>query len=143
REVTKRFAILEHFGELASRYPADGLLALDRRGRILSINPAVEQMLSLPRSRLIGQLLQDVPLLREQFGMVGESASIQEGLQRQRLPGVTLFPVSVGRDAGTILLFSQPIRSAKKQTQHSWQTSYTFADLVGESRVFRECVARA
>ena len=143
RELGKCFAILEHFGELAGRYPADGLLALDRRGRILTINPAIEQMLSLPRSRLIGQLLQDVPLLREQFGAVAESASIPQDLSRQRLPGVTVFPGSVGRDAGTILLFSQPIRSAKKQTEHSWPTSYTFADLIGESRIFRECVARA
>jgi sigma-54 dependent transcriptional regulator, acetoin dehydrogenase operon transcriptional activator AcoR len=49
REVAKRLAILDHFGELAGRYPADGLLALDRSGRILTINPAIEQMLSLPR----------------------------------------------------------------------------------------------
>ena len=143
REQTRRFAILERYGELAGRYPTDGLLALDKRGKILTLSPAIEKMLSVPRSRLIGELLQDVPSLRDQLGAAGESTSIEQFLSRQQLPVVTLFPVAPGRDAGSVLLFSQPTPSARKQTEHSWTTSYTFANLVGNSRVFRECIARA
>ena len=49
-----RLSVLEQFTQYASRYPADGLLALDNEGRIASLNLAAEKMFSLPATRVIG-----------------------------------------------------------------------------------------
>ncbi|HJY82436.1 MAG TPA: sigma 54-interacting transcriptional regulator [Candidatus Binatia bacterium] len=141
QETTARLAILERFGQLAARYPADGLLALDKHGRILSLNPAIEKMLSLPRSRLIGQPLQTIPMLQH----LGTAASIQQLLAYEPVPGVSVFPVPLGYATAAILLLSQPTRAAvtTRQLEQSWTTTYTFTDLVGQSPLFQRCVVRA
>jgi transcriptional regulator of acetoin/glycerol metabolism len=144
QEATTRLAILERFGQLVARYPADGLLALDKRGSILTLNPAIEKMLSLPYARLIGQPLQKVPQLQH-LGTPGTAASIPQLLSHEPPPGVTVFPVPLGRTTGAILLLSPPTRAAvtRRQPEHSWTTTYTFTDLVGQSPLFRACLARA
>ncbi len=144
QETTARLAILERFAQLVAHYPADGLLALDKRGRILSVNPAMEKMLSLSPSRLIGQSLQKIPKL-QQLGALNTAASIQQLLSHEPAPGVTFFPVPLDRATGAILLLSQPTRTAvpKRQSEQSWTTTYTFTDLLGQSPLFRQCMARA
>ena len=145
QETAARLAILERFAQLVARYPTDGLLALDKHGRILSLNPAIEKMLALPHSRLVDQPMQNIPVLQQQLGALGKVTSAQQLLSHEPVPGVTFFPVLLGRIIGAVLLFSQPARSAvtKKQPEQSWTTTYTFADLVGQCPLFRECVARA
>lgn len=144
QETTARLSTLERFAQLVAHYPAGGLLALDKHGRILSLNPAMEKMLSLPPSHLIGQPLQKIPKLL-QLGTLSKATSIQQILLHEPAPGVTFFPVPLGRSTGAILLFSRPVRPAiaKKQPEQAWTTTYTFADLVGKSPLFRECIARA
>ena len=145
QETAARLAILERFAQLMARYPADGLLALDKHGRVLTLSPAVEKMLSLPHSRLVGQPLQNIPMLQQQLDALGKITSTQQLLAHEPVSGVTFFPVPIGRTTGAILLFSQPVRSSvtKKLLEQSWTTTYTFADLIGQSLLFRECVARA
>ena len=48
-----RLLVLEQFAHYASRYPADGLLALDNEGRIATLNPAAEKMFSLTAARAV------------------------------------------------------------------------------------------
>jgi transcriptional regulator with PAS, ATPase and Fis domain len=145
QETAARLAILERLAQLMARYPADGLLALDKHGRVLTLSPAVENMLSLPHSRLVGQPLQDIPVLQQRLNALGKVTSTQQLLSHEPMPGVTFFPVPLGRTTGAILLLSQPTRAAvtKRQPKHSWTTTYTFTDLVGQSPLFRECMARA
>jgi two-component system, OmpR family, sensor histidine kinase VicK len=51
-EKNKLEAILTHM--------ADGLMALDKAGRIIKLNPAAERMFQLPESRALGRYPQDV-----------------------------------------------------------------------------------
>lgn len=145
QEAMTRLSILERFAQLVARYPADGLLALDRHGRILTLSPAIEKMLSLPHSRLVGQAVQNVAALREHLGLLSKATSAQELLAHEPIPGVTFFPVPLGRATGAIILLSPPARPSvvKRQSEQPWATTYTFADLLGQSPLFRECMTRA
>lgn len=142
QETAAHFTILEHLAQLASRYPADGLLAVDKRGIILSLSPAIEAMLSLPHAHLIGRRVQDVPALRAYVGQFPLATSAESARREKDGPGVTVFPVSAGRALGAVLLLPQRARpsTTKKPVEQPWGAAYTFADLVGNSLLFRECV---
>jgi transcriptional regulator with PAS, ATPase and Fis domain len=140
-----RLSVLEQFAQYASRYPADGLLALDHEGRIATLNPAAERMFSLPATRAIGHPLQTVPAFRERLGQLRTVEPAEQLRSLQSIPGLTILPIIGGRAGATILLISQsatPV-GAKKQSEQPWSTSYTFADLAGETQAFRDCISRA
>ena len=140
-----RLLVLEQFAQYASRYPADGLLALDNEGRIATLNPAAEKMFSLPAARAIGNPLQNIPAFRERLGQLRTDEPAEQLRSLQSIPGLTILPIIGGRAKATILLISQSATSvgAKKQSEQPWSTSYTFADLAGETQAFRDCVSRA
>ena len=50
REVTAHLAILHRYSHLVTRYPADGLLAIDGEGRILNLTPAAAHLLRCSRA---------------------------------------------------------------------------------------------
>ncbi|MGH8013736.1 MAG: sigma 54-interacting transcriptional regulator [Candidatus Binataceae bacterium] len=134
REATARVAVLDRLAQLATRYPGDGLLALDERGRILSVSPPAQGLLSLPTGELLGRRADDVPSLREHIA----KARQQEG-------STTIFPVASDHPCGTVILLRSPARGlvAKKKTDAHWAANYQFADLVGRSPAFGECRGRA
>lgn len=140
-----RLPVLEQFAQYASRYPGDGLLALDNEGRIASLNLAAEKMFSLPATRIIGHPIQNIPAFRERLGELNTVEPLEQLRLLQSIPGVTSLPIIVGRTKATILLISQSATSvgAKKQSDQPWSTSYTFADLAGETQAFHSCVSRA
>jgi transcriptional regulator with PAS, ATPase and Fis domain len=137
--------VLEQFAQYASRYPADGLLALDNEGRIATLNPAAEKMFSLPAARAVGNPLQNVPAFRERLGQLQTVEPAEQLRLLESIPGLTILPIIGGHAKATILLISQSANSAgeKKQSEQPWCTSYTFADLAGEAQAFRDCVSRA
>lgn len=140
QETRARLSVLERFTQLTIRYPSEGLLAIDKRGYLLAVNPPAEKML-LPYSQLIGRRVQDLPLLREQLGQLATARPTEPPFLQERLPGATIFPVSAERAAGAVLLLPQLSRPVPKtSSQQSWTATYTFADLVGHSPHFRECL---
>lgn len=143
QETTARLAILDRFAQLTARYPADGLVAVDKHGHILSLSPATEKMLSLPSSRLIGRRVEDIAGLRERVGQIMLAAPNQRA-QAQGASGVTVFPVPGEHTPGAVILLPQPRQvTTKRQSEQPWQTMYTFADLIGQSAHFRNCIDRA
>ncbi|MGH7964340.1 MAG: sigma-54-dependent Fis family transcriptional regulator, partial [Candidatus Binatia bacterium] len=145
QEASARLAILEHFAQLVARYPSDGLLAVDKHGRILTLNPLTEKILSLSRAQLVGQPVHAVTTLQQRLGTLDEVTSAKQLLREEGGPGVTLFPAPAGHTTGAIILLSQPAQpvAVKKHPEQPWRTTFTFADLVGQSPRFRECIARA
>ena len=140
-----RISVLEHFAHYASRYPGNGLLALDSEGRIATLNSAAEKMLSLPAPRAIGYPLNHIPAFRERLGQLMSVEPAEQLRSLQSFPGLTVLPPIGCRPNATILLIGQSAisRGAKKHLEQQWFTSYTFADLAGETQVFRDCVNRA
>jgi len=57
----------------------DGLILIDRRGKIAYVNPRAEQMLGLPSQALIGQAAETVP--RELTGRVARPEEVRTRLQ--------------------------------------------------------------
>jgi len=134
-----RVLLLEHFTRLVTRYPSEGLLAVDRHGCILDLNLSAEKQLSLPRAHILGRRIQALPAFQELLGQSLGTRLIDPQLAQEHLPGVTVFPVSADRTAGAAILLAQPSRpTAKKSPPQPWGTSYTFADLIGDSPRFRE-----
>jgi transcriptional regulator of acetoin/glycerol metabolism len=140
-----RLSVLERFAQYASRYPADGLLALDHEGNIATLNPAAEKIFSLSATRVIGHPIQNIPAFREQLGALKTVEPIEQLRLLQTIPGITILPIIADRVKATILLISQSATSlgTKKQPDQPWSISYTFADLAGETQAFRDCVSRA
>jgi transcriptional regulator of acetoin/glycerol metabolism len=141
-----RLSVFEQFARYASRYPSDGLLALDNEGKIATLNAAAEKILSLPGTRLIGHPIRSIPVFREQLGELNTVEPVEQLRLLQTIPGITGLPIVSGRGKATILLISQAATSAgaaKRQSDQPWSTSHTFADLAGETQVFRDCITRA
>jgi transcriptional regulator with PAS, ATPase and Fis domain len=136
QETRLRTAVLEQFNTLSTRYPTDGLIACDRRGYILAINPTAEKQLAFSRIRVIGQR---VDTLRPLLDLLGPNASslLDVPPQQRVLQHAVVVPVVVDRPAGVVVILSVP---AVKQPDSLWTTRYTFADLIGEHPRFRECV---
>ena len=77
----------------------DGILTIDARGRIQSINPAVESLFSRPGHRLIGhevsELIEDMPDLLHELKLAVNSPAAKTGyweLEARRADGST-FPI--------------------------------------------------
>ena len=133
QEAKAGLLVLERFTRLTARYPSEGLLAIDKRGYILAVNPIAEKILSLPHSHIIGRRVHDVPPLQEHLGQFATVTPTQSVLVQEHRSGATIFPVAAGRPVGTVILTSlpQPSRpSAKKYPQQPWSAIYTFSDLV-------------
>jgi sigma-54 dependent transcriptional regulator, acetoin dehydrogenase operon transcriptional activator AcoR len=143
--ATDRISVLEQFALYASRYPADCLLALDREGKIATLNSAAEKLFSLPATRVIGYPIQNIPGFRERVGELKTVDTVDLPRLLQSIPGVRSFPIATGQSKGMILLISPSATSvrAKKELDQPWSTTYTFADLAGENKGFRDCVNRA
>jgi transcriptional regulator with PAS, ATPase and Fis domain len=137
--------VFEQFALYASRYPADCLLALDSEGKIATLNSAAEKLFSLPATRAIGYPIQNIPGFRERIGELKTVDTVDLPRLLRSVPGGRSFPIAAGQSKGMILLISQSGTSvrAKKELDQAWSTSYTFADLAGENKSFRDCVNRA
>jgi len=138
-----RLAVLEHFSRLASRYPADGLVAVDRYGYILALNPLAEKILSSSSAQLVGRRLNDISPLRERLGSLLSSSSLFVINNQAQTSGVTILPTLSGRSPGAVLVIDQSAGPVKAPTSQPWATSFSFADLVGQSQPFRACLELA
>jgi len=141
QEAQARLAVLVQFTRLTIRYPSEALLALDKRGNILALSPAVEKMAPLSPANLIGRSLQDCPGLRERIGPFVLTGSVGVDLVHERGPSPTIFSVSDTHASGAVVLLPHPTRSTPRDhASQSWAATYTFADLVGQSLPFRQCL---
>jgi two-component system sensor kinase FixL len=79
----------------------DGVLTIDARGKIQTINPAVERLFSRPSDRLIGQdvaeLIEDEPGLLRRLELASNSLVFKPGgwELNARRPDQTTFPIEV------------------------------------------------
>jgi transcriptional regulator of acetoin/glycerol metabolism len=94
QETKARLLVLEHFTRLTTRYPSEGLLAIDKRGYILAANLIAEKILSLPHSHIIGRRVHDVPPLQEHLGQLVTVTPTQPK-QRRILSGLPCFDLTV------------------------------------------------
>lgn len=134
QEARLRMKVLERFNSLAARYHSDGLLAVDRHGYVIALNPAAEKELSLPHGKAVGQTVDQIRPLIDLLGpnLPALSESRPDELV---LDQAVIVPVTTDRFAGSILIItSSGLRSA------TWRTKYSFADLVGEHLRFRESI---
>ena len=140
REAERRVAVLRRFGELASRFPGDAVVAVDRAGAVLSASPAVPAPLHplAPTSDLVREALAHV---------VAVSAS--DAPREVWLPcgdGFTAVahPVLDGRTPVGACLIVRPAASARHALPHASasredgahrgaRTVYSLYDLVGEA----------
>jgi transcriptional regulator with PAS, ATPase and Fis domain len=141
QQTQARLSVLERFAHLTTHYPTDGLLAIDKRGCILAVNPTAEKILSLPHSSLIGRRLQNLPILREWLGPPVTAGPMEPVVMQAHSSRAVIFPVSAGRATGAVVLLPRPSPpSPKGHLRRPWVATYTFANLIGHSLQFRACV---
>lgn len=154
-EELAHFEVLQEFNRYLLKFPDSPLLALCPHGRILALSQAMAKLVPLrsPES-LIGRFLREV----RDFHFEGllppsdtssESSKPYESFllfpQKEKSCKAAAIPVSrEGHEAGLVVIASSPQHSVpQKATRLMWETTHTFADLIGESPAFRSVVALA
>jgi hypothetical protein len=140
REVERRYLVVTRLTHLSQRYPADGVVAVDRRGRILLASPAAPTELSPGREdpalralvpELVGRTRDSLPQEVALAGGAGGGA--RRGVWHPVLEGRTV----VG---GCLVLEHQETGArprARKAPGRLGSPRHTFADIVGESPACR------
>jgi transcriptional regulator of acetoin/glycerol metabolism len=138
--LTDRLYLLEQYNAYELRFPADALLALDRQGRVVAINPSVVKLLRQPANTLIGcSAVQALGL------NAGDLWKDRLGELTFRLPqsdisgSAEILPVrKQGRDTGGVLVLQAERKTISGKVQSgAWQARYTFHDLKGQNPRFQ------
>ena len=135
QETLLRMRVLERFMSLSGRYQTDGLVAVDRRGRIIAANSAAERRLSLQRSTSIGSAVDQIKPLAELLKSKSNSL-LELSSGEKTLDGVVVIPVTDFRPAGCLLVLG----SGYSRPTLEWNARYSFDDLVGSSSEFTRCL---
>lgn len=138
KHLALRSFLFERYHLEQSRFPSDNLLCMDPNGMVLATSSGAPRLLGVLPEQLIGVRSSHLPELHELGPILEQAASLESHelkLQSDRLLKAVLFPVKKDHSlAGYILNFSAKRKSTEKiQAQSSWQSSYTFADIVGAS----------
>jgi propionate catabolism operon transcriptional regulator len=126
---------------LLTRHLSDGIMSIDARDRIISINPAMAAMLGVPPESTVGRMLAHacaslsaVPLMRHE-----DEATPQVCRIRNRNILVSRFPLhDGGREGGSTFVCSRPTQTAPAATgyRHGKQqhvARYRLEHIVGKS----------
>lgn len=151
-EMLRRVALLDAYQLFLLQHPHDIVLAIDGRGHICGVAPAITQLLEEPQ-HLLGKSLFRLPEFRiEGFHPPAQQQELQPyGVRITRpqdgaLLNATAIPVKGARQpAGTLIVLSRPsgIRQYREPASSLWRATYTFADLIGACSVFQESVTLA
>lgn len=152
-EELAHFEVLKEFNRYLLKFPETPLLALCPHGRILALSQALAKLIThRPPERLIGKPLNDV----RDFHFGGVLSPLDRGSaepyesclwfpQQEKACTTTVIPVSrEGHEAGLVVVagsLSQPV--PRRTPKPMWQSTHTFADLIGDSSMFRSVVALA
>jgi transcriptional regulator of acetoin/glycerol metabolism len=140
REIERRYLVVTRLTHLSQRYPADGVVAVDRRGRILLASPAAPTELSPGREdpalralvpELVGRTRDPLP---QEVALAGDAGGgARRGVWHPVLEGHTV----VG---GCLVLEHRETGArprARKAPGRLGSPRHTFADIVGESPACR------
>ncbi len=132
----------------------EAVLAVDDRHRIIAVNSAMEQVLGLPRDRLVGRALDDLDTALSLQAVLREGTSERDRILLYRgrewvahLTPIREYDTVVGAmlalyDANQIHAAESKLRAQRKY-RRQLVARYRFGDLVGNSEVFRRAVAAA
>ena len=149
-EELAHFEVLKEFNHYLLKFPESPLLALCPHGHILALSQAMAKLVTLHSpEHLIGRSLHDVREFHFE-GLCpppGSDASEPYGSllrfpYKEKSCAGTVIPISKeGWNAGLVIIASGLSQSASRTvTKPLWQTTHTFADLIGESPVFHSVV---
>lgn len=153
-EELAHFEVLKEFNTACSRFPESPLLALCPHGRILAFSQAMAKLVTLQSpERLIGRPLHEVrdfhfEGLFPSSGLLSSEPyeSLLKFPHKEKSWKSTVIPISrEGQSAGLVVIASGLSKPATTRTitQPLWQTTHTFADLIGEAPIFRAVVTLA
>ncbi|HMM72526.1 MAG TPA: sigma 54-interacting transcriptional regulator, partial [Rhodocyclaceae bacterium] len=132
----------------------EAVLAVDRAGRVIALNPPMEAVLALPRQAVLGQPAEmAAPELSVADVLAGGSQQRQEVCQINRREwlinrtpirerGQVIGAVVTLYDATTIQAADTALRSQRRSRQHP-QARWQFNDLQGSSEAFARARAAA
>src|SRR5690606_32042678 len=132
----------------------EAVLAVDDRHRIIAVSSAMEQVLGLPRDRLVGRALDDLDTALSLQAVLREGTSERDRILLYRgrewvahLTPIREYDTVVGAmlalyDANQIHAAESKLRAQRKY-RRQLVARYRFGDLVGNSEVFRRAVAAA
>jgi transcriptional regulator of acetoin/glycerol metabolism len=150
-ELHRRALLLDEYQRFVLRYPHDTILAIDGRGHVCGASPSLTTLVNAPQN-VLGRSLLRVPDLKvEGFRPLVQQDEVQSYAVRVKMPRKDLslqavaIPINGERQpAGTILVLSRPRTARRGKERHSpWATTYTFADLIGNTPRFQHCVTLA
>ena len=131
----------------------DGVIAVDPDEVVETVNPAMEKLLGIPASRLLGQQLSSVSGELSLTDTLRHGSSELEQVQQLngRTAVVTRLPIiEQGRQTGAVLVCQDPVaiqrldRNLRARNRPSTSHArYGLAHLVGESEALREVRRRA
>jgi sigma-54 dependent transcriptional regulator, acetoin dehydrogenase operon transcriptional activator AcoR len=158
-ELERRHALLTTFRGLERKWPADGILAVDERGKVVEMNPAAARALGV-RSPMMNALLPDLsPDLWSRVRRTIESGNPGEE-KGVRVPSASedgllcrIEPIiREGRRHGSIVIVSDPLpasgrdagaRERRAAAGVSGAAKYTFGDILGGSPELRAALSLA
>jgi transcriptional regulator of acetoin/glycerol metabolism len=152
-EERAHFAVLQEFNRHLLKFPDSPLLALCPHGGILGLSPTMAKLVTLqPPERLIGRSLREVRDFHFDGLIPPRPCDGSEPYEsrlvfphKEKDCATTVIPVSKeGHTAGFVVVarsLSPP--APRKAPRLGWQTTHTFADLIGASPAFRSVVTLA
>lgn len=150
KELALCLFLFEYYNTHQGRFRRDVLLGMDAQGIILTASPGIENLLGLPRKKVIGRPLSYLLGLdaQESFPKLDGKELPRDLYLHTKTDGflkATLLPVRKEHSfVGFIAILPANSAPAKKaQADSSWQSVYTFADIVGESANLLACIAGA
>ena len=145
RELSDRFHVLEQYNAYDLKFPNDAILAVDRQGYIFAASRPTTKLLRLPPDAFLGASLAQVLGLNIQE--LSRRKLSEVVLSSPQHPSVSVVASAVsqqGREVGQLLVLrSQSKGTSGKYLSKSWQSRYTFNDLIGKNLLFRQALALA
>ena len=151
-ELVRRVALLDTHQRFLLDHPQDAVLALDGRGQVWGVSPAVAQFLPAPQHLFAHSLLRVPGLQVEGLRACtqppdGRPYEIAVHTQERGLTlRATALPVNSEQHVVGSLVVLRPPTAARPQRGTStpqWRARYTFADLRGAAPAFQHSVTLA
>lgn len=141
-----RLYLLEQYNAYGLRFPSDALLAIDRQGRIIAVNPSVVKLLRQPPNTLMGcSAAQALGLNPEDLWKDRLDELIFRPLKLDISVSAEILSIGrQGREAGGVIVLRAERKTTRGKVQtEPWQARYTFSDLIGQNPRFQQALAVA
>jgi sigma-54 dependent transcriptional regulator, acetoin dehydrogenase operon transcriptional activator AcoR len=157
--LRRRDVLLSRFRHLERRWPSNGLVAVNERGKIVDLNPAAERALGLqssagPDARLLDLVPELWAPVRQAIASgrpAEERLAVRSRTGEDRLVLCRAEPIVRQGDAlGSVLVLSDPAESSRGDGRRSGGRAstggvsrYAFADLLGDAPPFQAALELA